>query len=167
MKNSKNQSGSTLIEILIASVVFSIVLLAFISALSTFGIIQIKTKLRSEGILLSKEYMEIAYNLSLQNWDAFYSLNDTYTIQIRDTPDFNNIFPYYTFSPGLETIADTYTRSIEISSVYRDDQGKISDNVNGQLDPQTKKIKVTTSIIPIDTIEPLVYETYLINFGNL
>jgi len=163
-----SQSGTTLIETLIAAVLLTLLLAAFIGSLSTLALVQVKARLKTEAVQLTREYSEIAYNLSLQNWNAFSQIDGTYTLHIRDNPDYDLDFPYYELQDPSLFSDESFTRTITFGPTFRDPNGKItSDKQNGTPDPDTRQITVITKFNKSDTIEDTIFETYLMNFNGL
>lgn len=159
----QHKQGNTLVEVLIAAAIFGLIITGFIQTLSSLAFVQLKTKARLESILMAKEYIEIAYNLSLQDWDEFSSYDGTYHIQKLPTADTTKPFPYYQLQSGSEIVNGTIERSLEIGSVYRDVNGVIvTDPSLGTLDPDTKEVIVNSETLNNTAVEPITYKTYFI-----
>jgi len=162
------QRGNTLVEILLASTILVIVITAFIGALANLGFVQVKAKLQSESVQLAREYVEIAYNLSLQDWETFRQLEGTYTIQAKNSPNYDEPFPWYDLQNAPISSEEKIIRTITFSPVYRDGQGKITDNPGSgdTQDVDTRKITVNAKVKDVDGLEETVFETYVMNFGG-
>lgn len=166
MINLRSQHGTTLIELLVSAAILSIVLTGFIAGLAGLGVNQVKTRIQSEAIHLNREYAEIAYNLSLQNWDAFANLEGEFIIDFRQAPAFGdtNPFPFYQLEPAPTSSQDRFTRTIALGPAYRDSSGNLTDTSEGATpDPNTRSVTVTTTFTDGDFIEPVVFQTYLTN----
>jgi len=91
-----NQSGFSVVEIIIASAVFALIVTAFTSSLIYFNKSAIATGTRTQAVFLAEEGIEVTRN-------------------IRDE-DFNNLVD----GTHSEDIIDIFTRQVEISIVDAD-----------------------------------------------
>jgi prepilin-type N-terminal cleavage/methylation domain-containing protein len=172
MNNLKHQKGYTLIEIMIASVLFAIVLSGFIGAVSSLGISQYKSRVRSQAIQYAREGVEVGYNLSLQNWDQVHSFNGEFGLE-QTSKNESQPFPFFKLNQNSpEALNDgRYQRTLMFEPAFRDkDTGKIIDDPtdpNAYQDNFTRKLTVTvTWQLSGQTLETSL-TTFLMNFANL
>lgn len=169
-----HQKGSTLIEILIASTVLALVLTGFLSALAALGISELKSRHKTEASLLAKESIEIAYNLSISDWNAFYNYRDNhyhpslYCPPTKAGCDLESE-GYYNFELGTEFIKDKYSRLLNIQSVYRNNLGDMSltPKPNYSLDPNSLMLKSQVSWKDTSTEDKIVYEMIITNLSAI
>ena len=149
----KSSPGYTLIELLVATAIFAVVLVTLIASITNLGVVQLKTRHRSNAIQLARESIEIAYNLSVNDWNNISSLNGTYHP--------NLISGEYQLTSGNQTLEDIYTREITISPVLRNAHGLISNS--GTPDPNSLLIVSKVTWTTNTTSDEIEYSTILIN----
>lgn len=161
-----NQSGAGLLETIIATAIFGIIMVGFVSSISSLGFTEIKTRLRTDATQAARENAEIAYNLSVRDWADFSTLADS-------NKKYHPKFPvtganYVSLEPGEEklSINNALNRYLVISPVNRDLDGNIVES-GGTLDPDTLKIESVVYWGDGDMSETVSFVSYLTNFSTL
>ena len=149
---NRSTQGTTLVEILISITVFSIFGLTLISSLSGLGFAQIRVKHKQEATQLSREGLEIAYNLAHHDWENFKLNIGTFHPTL--------VNERLTLEPNAEMVAP-YTRKVIIDPVFRDSDGNL--NPTGTIDPDLLFVTSTISWSEADTPYEVALTTYLIN----
>lgn len=104
MKSSR--SGQTLIEIIIAIAIFSVVVSLAIFSVANVSSSTVRSRLRSQATNYAKEGIEICYNLSLQDWIEFSDKSGTYHPVLSSG--------VFILAQGSQLLADRFTREITI-----------------------------------------------------
>ncbi len=135
--NSKFQinTGQSLIELLLAIGLASILLPALITGLVTSRGGKAQQSQRVQAVSLLRETQEAVRSLRNRDWSNL-AINGTYHPVISGT--------YWTSASGSIT-TNGFTQSYTISGVNRDSNGIIVSAPNGTLDPSTKKVDITIS----------------------
>lgn len=162
------QSGFTLVESIIATVLLAIIITAFLGSLLSLGFSQLRSKAKTQGTQFAREAAEITYNLSLQDWDTFSQLEGEYHLVPRSTPNFDLAFPFYDLDPGSQLLQDRYTQTITFSPAIRDSSGNIVDTKTDETDydPATRKVRVTITWQLANQPEEVQLVTYLMNLKS-
>ncbi len=128
MSSLTKKQGFSLIEILLAMVVFTI----FSTSILYLAIDTANRDLRIEtgntALLYAREGLEAARNI--RDKDYLELASGDYGLDFTDD--------IWSFTEAPETIDDFYQRTISIEDVYRDTENEIAEI--GTLDPETKKI---------------------------
>jgi len=153
----KKRKGIGLIEIIIASAVISIGLLAIISFLIFSRGVTFQVGKQTEAVSLAEEAIEAVRSIRDEAWSSV-STGGTYYPVISA-----NKWTLAAIDPG--PINGLYTRTVTIGDVFRDG----SDNIagSGSLDSDTKKVTATISWSESGRSKQVVIETFISNFvGN-
>jgi type II secretory pathway pseudopilin PulG len=141
-----SRSGFTLIETLLAGLIFSLVLTTIVTSISAITMSQLRAQQRLHSTILAANNLEITYNYSLGNWSRITSLTSG--------------LPYHPeLVSGTYQISEDYAKTgpfstaIIIEPVKRDSQGLISES--GTIDPHTYKL---TSRVKWETNETNTYD---------
>lgn len=145
--------GFTLIEVLLAILIFTISSVGVISlSIDTLNR-DTKLELKNEALRFAQEGIENVRAIRAQNYWALVS--GEYGL--------NFVNNYWAFTSAPEVIDEFYERTITIEDVYRDDYGNIS--ATGTLDPDTKKVTSRVEWLWREAIASDVeLETYLSNW---
>lgn len=130
-----NCSGQTLIELLLAIAVMSIVLPSLFVGLFAARSSKTQQRQRLQAVALLKQTQEALRNIREQGWVAF-AVDGTYHVSSSSA--------VWGLAANSATTADGFTTQVVISDVYRDSSGAITSS-GGTLDPSTKKIDTTIS----------------------
>ncbi|OGG22748.1 hypothetical protein A3B48_03040 [Candidatus Gottesmanbacteria bacterium RIFCSPLOWO2_01_FULL_40_10] len=152
-KNIPFSQGQSIIELLIAIAISSILLPGLIQGLTSSREGKAQQKQRNEAYQLLIEAEEAVKQVRERNWNEI-SVNGTFHPLISGT--------YYILQPGSESLSG-FTRQISIEDAYRDANGVLSGT--GEADPSTRKITTTVSWSqpnPSD-VESIIYLTRYIN----
>lgn len=152
--------GSSLIETLIAVSIFALIASGFVSATMTLGMSQLRAKIRSEAALIARESLEIAYNLSVQDWESFKALN-----QGEYYPAIDPVTSFYRLETGDELVINKLDmrRRVEIQPLVRDVNGDFVAPLSGQ-EPEFVKATAKVNWKAGPQTESIEYEIYLTNF---
>jgi hypothetical protein len=155
----KKYSGQSLVEILLAIALASLILPGIIVAITASGNGKAQQKIRFNGITLMKEAQEAVRSVREKGWTTF-ALNGTYHPV--------NVGSSWTLAANAETV-NGITRQIIISDVNRDTvSGAIVSSPAGVVDASTKKVDIAVSwLLPIpSTMTSTIYLTrYLENLS--
>ncbi|PLX25034.1 hypothetical protein C0580_03410 [Candidatus Parcubacteria bacterium] len=158
MRNYKQQSGFSLIELLVAISFFSVMIVLIVTVTSFNSKSKNLYEERSQALLYAIEGMEA---VKIMNWDNLES--GDYSVVISTST--------WELQGGSQVLAGQYVRNINIEDVYRENSsnghtyGPITDT-GGYLDLDTKKVSVTIdwqSRTSSDQQEIL--ENYIYRFG--
>jgi Tfp pilus assembly protein PilV len=153
----KKEKGVGLLEILIASVVIVIGLLAIISFLIFSRGITFRVARNTEATSFAEEAIEAVRSMRDESWSSV-STPGTYYPEIV-----GNKWTLSVTDPGL--LNNLYTRTVVIGDVQRDANDDISSS--GASDSNTKKITATVSWQESSSNRQVVLTTYITNFvGN-
>lgn len=144
------QKGQSLIELIVAFGLCSIIIPALLVSLLSSREGRAQKDQRIHAVMLLQETSEVLRALKEQEWTNI-STNGVYH------PVTSGVF--WSLQAGAETI-DGFTRSLEIGDVNRDSNGAIV-TTGGTLDPSTKKIliRVSWSSPYTSSIEDTIYFT--------
>lgn len=128
-----NKKGQSLVEIIIALAIFSLVSLT-VSAMALNGL----------SALRSGDDLSRATQLAHEALDATRSIRDQHWLNLVDgTYGLTTTNGFYEFD-GASEIIDTFTRTITVESVQRDGSNNIVE-LGGTIDPRTKRITSTVT----------------------
>lgn len=154
-KTQFNQRGQSLIELLVAMVIF-----ALVGASIVMVVLDAYSSDR-----LGKEISE-AYNFAQEGLEAVRTIRDRdFSLLVNGEHGLKNTLGYWEFN-GTNNIKGKYKRVIKIESVYRDAQGNISES--GTIDSETKKVtsKVDWLFSPIRP-QSISLSSYFTNWQTL
>lgn len=127
------EKGNTLVELLLAIAVSSIILPVLLTGFVASREGKSQQKQRLEAISVMEEMQEAIRNVRESGWGSF-STNGTFHPQIFGSA--------WVLASGAQTI-NGFTRQAVISDVYRDATGVIVATGAGTLDPSTKKVDLS------------------------
>jgi len=140
MKNiflkNKNQTsrGFTLVEIIVACAIMSLVSITLMTS-ATKGIeLSDRALKQSQASMLLEEGVEATKSIRDNNWSEISSLSGNNYLS------FNTSLWSLSSSNPVEIIDGIFTRTVQVSDVYRDNNDDISST--GTLDDDTKRINV-------------------------
>ena len=163
---TKINSGQTLVELLIAMAVFSLIIGPFLSSLINLTAAQVRYRHRIQAAQYAREELEIAYNIAVnaEAWEDFTNLVDP------DNPE----KPYHpsptgvlAFDEGTELIGGIFTRETTFKKARRDDAGNVVDDETATEDENTIKVVAKVSWRERGKDQEIVLTTYLMNFEFL
>lgn len=139
-----NQKGASLVEILIAILLFGIILASIILGFTNVARNEHNARVRGQAINLAREGLEAIYVLSEGNWSLIDSTTTGSSYQV------NGSSGEWELVTGSETIGE-YTREIVFTNAIRSSDGNL--DTDGVLDaaagdysdPETKVITVTVT----------------------
>ena len=156
-----NKKGFTLIEVLIACSIMSLITISVMSA-ATKGIQLSNRALKQvQANLLLEEGAEAVKSIRDDNWNTISSLSpDTNYYLSFDT----NTNKWFLVSNPTSAIDGTFTRVIVFSEVYRDNNDDIAET--GALDIGTKKVSITVSWTSAGVVVSKEINFYITNIFN-
>ena len=154
-----------MIEVMIATVLFSMIILTFITSIASLGFTQIRSRTKTQAIQLAREGIEIAYNLSVYNWTDFSSLDGQYYPEINPGGAAPFAGHQYTFVSGSENLSTRFTRTVEVETVMRDSNGNVS--TSGTVDGLTKKITSRVSWLENGTTQEVTITTFTTSLESI
>lgn len=138
--SKKNNSGFTLVEVLIACAILSLCILALMTA-SSKGIQTSSQALRqTQAGFILEEGAEAVKTIRDASWSNISSLTTGTTYYLSFSTSTNAWSLSTTVAPTIDSI---FTRTIVLSAVNRDSNDDIASS--GTLDTRTKKVTVTVS----------------------
>lgn len=153
---NRAQSGSGLAEVVVASAIMSLVVVAFLGVFATLSRFHERDMLAIKGQLLAEEGVEAIRYMKGSGWQALSSLplgEEAY-------------FVLATSSWGVTTIPETidglFYRSFELSAVSRNSSDSIV-ATGGTVDPNTVRARVSVSWPWKNATSTASYETYVTN----
>jgi len=129
------QSGQMLVELLIVIALSAIILPALLGGYVTTREGRNDTAQRYRAVLLATEAQEAVRSIREGSWDDI-ATDGVYHPEVASD--------LWTLAPGSET-TNGFTRTVTISSVYREDGTGAIVESGGELDPSTKQIDVDLS----------------------
>lgn len=130
----KFEKGQTIIELILAIAVASVVLPALFLGLMSARSGRVQQKQRLEATSLLKETKEAIRSVREKGWVNF-AVNGTFHPAVSGSA--------WSLASG-SAVVDGFTRQLVISDVYRDNNGAITLS-GGTLDPSTKKVVTSVS----------------------
>jgi len=160
-KLSNDKKGFTLIEVLIACSIMSLITISVMSA-ATKGIQLSSRSLRQvQASLLLEEGAEAVKSIRDNNWSIISNLN----VDTNYYLSFNtNTNTWILLDNPVEIIDGIFTRVVVFSDVYRNNNDDISQS--GSLDEGSKQVKVTVSWTSSGNLISKNINFYLINIFN-
>jgi prepilin-type N-terminal cleavage/methylation domain-containing protein len=151
--------GFTMIEVLIAIVIMTVVLLSVFSIIKSTEVRTQASDYATDMTILAQNGIEIASDNLKNNWDAITPGDYKATFE-----DGSNT---WTLSPGEEVgLESKFTRKIIIASICRDTHGEIiqSDPCSGAVDSNSKMIKVSVGWMNSKLGDPITAELLVIDY---
>ncbi len=155
------KKGSSLVEILVAVFIFTIILGSLITA-SNLYLVGAGENLRStKGAYLAEEGIEAIKTMRDTNWTNISSLtnNINYYLYFDTASSTNNMWKA---TSTIYSTDPTFIRVFKINTVYRDSNGRIVTS-GGTLDSNTKKVIISVSWQSKNTITTKTLSTYITN----
>ena len=145
MKNViKNETGASLVEILIAILLFGIILASIILGFTNVARSEHNARVRGQAINLAREGIEAIYVLAEDNWNTIASASTGSPYHVEgDTGEWELV-------TNAENLGE-YTREITFENAIRDVDGNLDDDgtldvaAGDYEDDETKIITVTIS----------------------
>jgi type II secretory pathway pseudopilin PulG len=128
-----SNAGQLMVEILVTMGLFAALSPALLTGFTTVSNSQIKQQKYTDSTSILKETQDAVRSVREKGWNSF-ATNGTFHPVLS-----NGI---WSLASGSDVVGD-FTRAIEISDVYRDNNGQIADS--GTLDPSTKRVVITLS----------------------
>ncbi|HUW21678.1 MAG TPA: prepilin-type N-terminal cleavage/methylation domain-containing protein [Candidatus Bathyarchaeia archaeon] len=161
----KAAKGQTLIELLIATAIFALIISPFVSSLANLTFAQVRYRHQIQAAQYAREALEIAYNIIInledtQAWDTF----------VADYADNGQVYHPTLTEPlslmtGIELpIAGKFSRQIAFEKARRDNDTLDIDKNGAIIDSNTLKITVTVNWNDQGKTQDVKIFTYLINF---
>lgn len=132
---TKSSAGSLLVEIILGLALMALIAPTLINGLITTRQGEPQQQQRLQAIALLKQTRESLRIIREKGWDTF-SVDGIFHPQISGST--------WNLLAGTDIVGD-FTRSVAVSSVYRNEFGNISNIGLTQLDPSTKKIDILIS----------------------
>lgn len=154
----KNENGQSVVELLIAIGLASLLIPAIMSGLLASRGGRAQEAHRTEATQIMKQANEAVRAVAAREWDEI-STNGTYHAVISGDS--------WVLVSGAST-SGALTTSIDISDVYRDSEGTIV-TIGGTLDPSTKRVEVDVSwSTPLSSsVSSINYFTRYVNYSHL
>lgn len=135
-------SGSGMVEILVAIFIFTIVLGSLITASNQYLTGAGDNLKSAKAAYIAEEGVEAIKIIRDTDWDTVAALsnNTNYYLYWNTSSSTNNTWYATTTSSLVDT---SFTRTFTLEAVYRDSNGKIQQS--GTLDVNTRKLTVTVS----------------------
>lgn len=134
----KSQDGTSVIEVLIALAMVSIIIVSIGNVLSSVHARDLSTELREQALGYAKESLEIVENMQSSSLFPDNVTGNPLHLEAAGTT--------WTFAAGPEDLTATppfERREIRVENMDRDASGNLVDLGLGQPDVSTKKITVT------------------------
>jgi prepilin-type N-terminal cleavage/methylation domain-containing protein len=136
--NTKNKSGFTLVEVLVACVIISTTILALMSATSKSIELSSKALRQVQANMLLEEGAEAVKSVRDNSWTGISGLNVNTNYYLAFSGNVWNL----STSQG-SAIDGIFARKVVFASVYRNATDDIAQS--GTLDPDIEKVTVTVS----------------------
>jgi prepilin-type N-terminal cleavage/methylation domain-containing protein len=139
-KNKTQQKGFTLVEVIIASAIITILMFALMQAAQKGIVLSSQALEKTKASFLAEEGVEAVKSIRDNDWNtiANLSLNTNYYLS------FNSNTKKWELNNTNNIIDSQFTRSIVFNSVNRDSNDDIVSS-GGSLDGLTKKVTVEVS----------------------
>ncbi len=131
--------GSMLIEVIIATALISILMLALVSVTQKSLELSERSLKQIQASFLLEEGVEAVKTVRDNSWTNISSV----TTGSNQYLSFNTGTNTWSLSSTPDTIDNVFTRTIVLDSVYRDGTDDIASS--GTIDPNTKKVTVNVS----------------------
>lgn len=169
---TKINSGQTLVEVLVAAAIFSLILTPFLSSLLNLTRAQVKYRHQTQATQYAREGLEIVYNIAVNtdSWADFAAY--------ANNPDPNNPDLYYPVPIGMPSVytllslqrgtqslaGGTFLRAIFFQKARRDDvSGNLSEDPTAPEDSNTIKTTSRVSWQEGGREQKVEFNTYLID----
>lgn len=126
-----------LLDALVGAAMLALILAALLPTIGLLNIKASKSNFETEAASILVSGMEIAYTISLSDWNSLV-VDQTYVVGTSGST--------WLLSPGASQLEHAkFTRVIQILAVCRDTDGDQTTCPSGTTDPDSKTIKVTVS----------------------
>jgi len=158
----KYPRGQTIVETLIATVIFAIIVTPFINSVANLTSSQIRNRHRSQAIQYARGGIEIVYNLAINSpsWEGFAQLADNPEKIYHPTSYPDNL----ALIEGEEIIGQRFVRQIKFKKAPRDESGNLDESSPTQEDQNTIRATSLVSWEDRGKQEKVELVTYLIDF---
>ena len=160
IKHNKNLLGFSVIELVLAIAIFSIISLTAITTMYSNVMLNQSSEKLDTATIYAQEAIEAINSMKHDEWCNTF-VNGTYGLAIEGGR--------YVLSGTGNDFGD-YHREITIADVYRDSNYNIIDDTNGVIDPYVKKFLVTVDYNKVKNpgAKRLIeIPTYIANWGSL
>jgi len=148
-------AGQSLVEVLLALALFVIVVAGTSILLSRYLETQQRAQTLDRVRIIAEESAEAVTSIALNDWTAL--LDGTYGL--------SSLTGHWTFAADPNVLDNTFTRSLEISPVNRDENCAIVES-GGTPDPDTKRLDVTVSWQQLGSVMQQTAFQYLTRWGG-
>jgi type II secretory pathway pseudopilin PulG len=150
-----NKKGSGLIEVVIATSIFSVVSVVFLNSFITISDVHKRNTFSIKGQLLAEEGIEAVRYIGDSNWSEIGALSNgvDYYFELHTSN--------WTTTTTPEVIDGFFYRVFRLSAVNR--QNGVIVDAGGTTDVNTRKANVTVSWRWKNATTTVQYETYVIN----
>ena len=161
MHKTNFQKGFSLVEILVATSIFTIVLGSLISFSNMYLSVAEDNLKSTKGAYLAQEGIEAVKIMRDADWNNVGSLADNvnYYLYFDTSSSTNNIWKATTTASFIDNV---FIRTFKLNTVYRDSSGRII-TTGGTLDSNTKKVSVSVSWPSKSTTVTKTLSTYIAN----
>lgn len=142
MKNifAKNANkGFSLVEVVIASAIISIITFSIVSAAQKGLVLSLRALHQTQASYLLEEGAEAVKNVRDTSWSSISALTVGTTYYLS----FNTTSNIWSLSTTANKVDNFFTRTVLVSSVYRDANDDIA--TSGVIDTYTKKVDINVS----------------------
>lgn len=162
MFNIKSQKGQSLLEVIVAMAIFSLIAVVMVSMVTGSFLGLTQGGQQTEAQALAQEGIEAVRSLKDSDWDLITGYTET-GIEISGSN-------WVIKGEGTNDIIGDFIRTIYFNDVYRNDNYEIvaSDVLGSLLDVRTKEVKSEVVWSPRDTIINIVNQiSYLTNWEDI
>jgi type II secretory pathway pseudopilin PulG len=152
----KSQSGSGLVEVVVASAIMSLVAVAFLGAFAALSRFHERDMLAIKGQLLAEEGLEALRFMKGSGWSALSAL------PVGQERYFALATSSWSATTSPETVDGVFQRSFVLEAVSRDASDSIVSS-GGMVDPNILKARVSVSWLWRNATSTASYETYVTN----
>ncbi len=150
----KNESGSGLVEVVVAAGIASLVALSFFGAFATLSRFHVKDTLTIKGQLLAEEGLEVLRLIKGSDWSALSQLPVGEDLYLALAPSI------WSSTSTPEIIDGTFFRTFRLMSVSRDSLDAIVSQ-GGVVDANTLLAEVSVSWSWRNATTTVTYKTYV------
>jgi len=151
---SQSESGSGLIEVVVAAAVVSLVALSFLGTFASLSRFHQRDMLAIKGQLLAEEGLEALRLMKSADWSVLSSIPVGQTRYLALAP------AAWSATTTPEIVDGVFSRSFRLSSVARDSLDSIASS-GGTVDPETLLAEVSVSWMWRSSTTTVTYKTYV------